>query len=51
MLAAAVGIPCIMRRTYKSESQPAPDESYEFVNYFECADTDVSTLEAVVAAL
>jgi hypothetical protein len=50
-LAAAAGIPCIMRRTYKSESQPAPPGTYEFVNYFECADADVPTLEAVVANL
>ena len=50
-LAAAAGIPCIMRRAYKSQSQPAAVDTYEFLNYFECADTDVSTLEAVVAAL
>jgi hypothetical protein len=50
-LAAAAGIPCIMRRTYKSESQPAPSGRYEFINYFECADTDVPTLDAVVTAL
>lgn len=50
-LAAAAGIPSIMRRTYKSEVQPAPEEAYDFVNYFECADADVPTLEAVVAAL
>jgi hypothetical protein len=50
-LAAAAGIPCIMRRTYKSENQPALEGTYDFVNYFECADADVPTFEAVLAAL
>jgi hypothetical protein len=50
-LAAAAGIACIMRRTYKSENQPAPEGTYDFVNYFECGEADVPTFEAVLAAL
>jgi hypothetical protein len=50
-LTAAPGIPRIMRRTYKSEPQRPPAGTYQFLNYFECADADVPTLEAVVAAL
>jgi hypothetical protein len=50
-LAASAGIASLMRRTYKSDSQPAADGQYEFVNYFECADEGVPTFEAVVGAL
>jgi hypothetical protein len=50
-LAAAAGIPCLMRRTYRSPSEPAPDGAYDFLNYFECADRDVPTFHAVCAAL
>lgn len=50
-LAAAAGIPCLMRRTYRSETEPAPPGTYDFVNYFECADADVPTFRAVCAAL
>jgi len=50
-LAAEAGIPCIMRRTYKALEHPAPDGAYDFVTYFECADTDVPVFEAVCAAL
>jgi hypothetical protein len=45
-LAAAAGIPCMMRRTYKCTGEP-----YEFLNYFECADADVPTFHAVCARL
>jgi len=45
-LAAAAGIPCLVRRTYRCEAQ-----AYEFVNYFECSDDDVPTFHAVCAAL
>jgi hypothetical protein len=50
-LAASAGIASVMRRTYKSESQPAPDGNYDFATYFECADADLSTFNAVVTAL
>jgi len=50
-LAAAAGVECLMRRTYKSASEPAPAGEYDFINYFECADEKVSTFREVLAAL
>jgi hypothetical protein len=50
-LAAAAGIPCLMRRTYRNRSEPAPAGAYDFVNYFECTDADVPTFHAVCASL
>lgn len=50
-LAAAAGIACLMRRTYKSEQQPAPAGAYDFMTYFECGSADVPTFEAVLTAL
>jgi hypothetical protein len=50
-LAAVAGIDCLMRRTYKYETEPAPDDAYDFLTYFECADADVPTFHAVCAAL
>jgi len=50
-LAAAAGIACLMRRTYKNATEPAPAETYDFINYFECADEDVSTFHEVCTAL
>jgi len=50
-LAAEAGVRCVTRRTYRSESHPAPAGSYDFVNYFECADADVQTFLGVCAAL
>lgn len=50
-LAAAAGIPCLLRRTYKHPTEPAPEGSYDFVTYFECADADVPTFHGVCAAL
>jgi len=50
-LAAAAGIPCLLRRTYKSPTEPAPAGAYDFVNYFECADADVPTFHQVCSAL
>jgi len=50
-LAAAAGIPCLLRRTYKSTREPAPEGAYDFVTYFECADADVPTFHQVCAAL
>ena len=51
VLAAAPGIECLMRRTYKNAAEPAPAGEYDFVNYFECADEDVATFHQVCAAL
>jgi hypothetical protein len=50
-LAAATGIDCLMRRTYKHATDPAPEGAYEFVSYFECASEDVATFYEVCAAL
>jgi len=50
-LATEPGISCLMRRTYKHPSEPAPEGSYDFVNYFECADEHVPTFHQVCAAL
>ncbi len=50
-LAAAAGIPCLTRRTYRGETEPTAEGAYDFVNYFECADADVPTFHAVCAAL
>ena len=50
-LAAAAGVPVMMRRTYKAERSPAPAGAYDFVTYFECADAAVPTFHAVCAAL
>ena len=50
-LAAAAGIPHLMRRTYKHAIAPAPEGAYDFVNYFECAEPAVPTFFAVCAAL
>jgi hypothetical protein len=50
-LASAAGVPCLLRRTYKSTSEPAPEGAYDFVTYFECADPDVPTFHRVCAAL
>jgi hypothetical protein len=51
VLAAAAGIPCLMRRTYKSYAVPAKEGEYDFLTYFECADKDVPVFHAVCAAL
>ena len=50
-LAAEAGIACLMRRTYKNPSEPAPAGAYDFITYFECADADVPTFHKVCAAL
>jgi hypothetical protein len=50
-LAAEAGIACLMRRTYKHETEPAPPGTYDFITYFECADADVPTFHEVCAAL
>lgn len=45
------GISCLMRRTYKHPVEPAPEGSYDFLNYFECADEHVPAFHQVCAAL
>jgi hypothetical protein len=50
-LAAEAGIACLLRRTYKYPTEPAPEGSYDFVTYFECADADVPTFHSVCASL
>jgi hypothetical protein len=50
-LASAAGIACLLRRTYKHVTEPAPEDAYDFLTYFECADADVPTFHAVCAAL
>jgi len=50
-LAAAAGVPVLMRRTYDHETSPAPAGAYDFVTYFECADAAVPTFHAVCTAL
>jgi hypothetical protein len=50
-LAAAAGIPDLMRRTYKHVVEPAPDGEYDFLNYFECAGAGVPVFHSVCAAL
>ena len=45
-LAAAAGIRCLLRRTYRSEQG-----QYDFVNYFECSDADVPTFRDVCHSL
>ncbi|HEV7238407.1 MAG TPA: hypothetical protein VGQ36_04140 [Thermoanaerobaculia bacterium] len=50
-LAAAAGIDCLMRRTYKSASEPAPAGDYDFITYFECANEAVATFHEVCASL
>ncbi len=51
-LAAEAGIACLLRRTYTklAESAAAPGD-YDFITYFECADTDLAVFHQVCAAL
>ena len=50
-LAAAPGIGCLLRRTYKSTAEPAADGDFDFISYFECTDADVPVFHAVCDAL
>jgi len=50
-LATAAGIPCLLRRTYKSVTEPAAEGDYDFVSYFECDDASIPTFHDVCAAL
>jgi hypothetical protein len=50
-LAAAPGIACLLRRTYKSPAEPAADGDFDFVSYFECADADIPVFHDACDAL
>jgi hypothetical protein len=50
-LATEAGIACLLRRTYKSETQPPAPGQYDFLTYFECADEAVPVFHQVCAAL
>jgi hypothetical protein len=50
-LAAAAGINCLLRRTYKHPATPATDGEYDFIGYFECTDDDVPVYRQVRNAL
>lgn len=50
-LAAEEGIPYLFRRTYRQPQNSTPDGTYDFINYFECADADIEHFEATCAAL
>jgi hypothetical protein len=58
-LAAAAGVPALMRRTYRCLEPDALVKAdatglgggYDFLTYFECADAGVPTFHAVCAAL
>lgn len=50
-LATEAGIACLLRRTYKSETQPPAAGQYEFLTYFECADLAIPVFHQVCAAL
>jgi len=50
-LAAAEGVEVLMRRTYKSPTEPAAAGAYDFINYFECADAGVPVFHRVCASL
>jgi hypothetical protein len=50
-LAAAAGIPCIMRRFYRGDVAADADGTYDFITYFECADKALPVFHDVRAAL
>ena len=50
-LAGEAGITCILRRSFHALEQPAPEGSYDFVTYFECADADIPVFHSVCANL
>lgn len=49
-LAAAKGVPCIMRRFYSGDAADA-NPAYDFITYFECADDALPVFRDVRAAL
>ena len=50
-LAAEAGIPCINRRLFHAPDGYGPKDGYDFVGYFEFAETDAPIFRAVMAAL
>jgi hypothetical protein len=50
-LATEAGIASLLRRTYKSETQPPAAGQYDFLTYFECADEAIPVFHQVCAAL
>jgi hypothetical protein len=50
-LAAEAGIPCVNRRLYHAPDGYGQQGSYDFVGYFEFADTDAPIFRAVMAGL
>jgi hypothetical protein len=50
-LAAAQGIACLLRRTYKALTEPAAEGDFDFITYFECADAEVPVFHDVCGAL
>jgi hypothetical protein len=50
-LVAARGIACMLRRTYRSLTEPAADGVFDFIVYSECADDDVPVFHSVCDAL
>lgn len=50
-LAAAAGIPSIMRRFYNNAADLTAPVAYDFITYFECADENVPRFHEVCAAL
>jgi len=45
------GIACLMRRTYKQVDEPAAPGTYDFINYFECADAHLPVFHGICAGL
>lgn len=50
-LAAAAGIPCIMRRFYRGDVAADAHDGYDFITYLECADDSMPVFHDVRAAL
>lgn len=51
VLAAAAGVQCLFRKTFKHPICPAPAGEYDFISYFECTDEDLPTFQKVCDAL
>jgi hypothetical protein len=50
-LASAAGIPCITRRTYHHPDGYGLDSGYDFIGYFEFAETDAHVFRSVMDGL
>lgn len=51
VLASASGVECLVRKTFKYPTCPAPAGEYDFISYFECTDEDLPTFQKVCDAL